>query len=446
MSTCSASQHGILERIANYIDEKTFFTALVSITFFVLFLFLYILHAYTFFGKIRIKDCATPTAPFGNLSDVIFHNDSWYMFLRKHYNRLRRKKLEYGGLYLFFKPSMLISDQALIERLILYQKENDEIFDNLISKDVIQNALEKMDPIFEECNQLLTREPYGHIFYKFFLNTSELLFGFIVDEKYLQNSIKEITSSSFKKYFSIAYSCFNNKNPYFYVKASIQRELESRKENDIKQNDILQNLSKVDSTAIENLSEIFIENIFYSTLSTILCLYELSQDDTIQEELVGEIRRLFAKEGKMQFEYLDRLPYMDAVVKESLRKWPPVPVEVIKNEQDIEGLPKNKNILYLLSIYGIQNHQDNFVDPEQYDPDRFLEDNVKETLFLPFGIGPHREIDRRLTTLNIKLAIISILSMYKVTIKSGYHLELDKTKMYIQPKNMPPLHFEFINH
>ncbi|CAH2006425.1 unnamed protein product [Acanthoscelides obtectus] len=140
----------------------------------------------------------------------------------------------------------------------------------------------------------------------------------------------------------------------------------------------------------------------------------------------------------MQFEYLDRLPYMDAVVK--------VPVEVIKMSKNIEGLPKIKTSWYLLSIYGIQNHQDNFVDPEQYDPDRFLEDNVKETLFLPFGIGPHREIDRRLTTLNIKLAIISILSMYKVTIKSGYHLELDKTKMYIQPKNMPPLHFEFINH
>nr|CAH7731832.1 unnamed protein product [Callosobruchus chinensis] len=65
----------------------------------------------------------------------------------------------------------------------------------------------------------------------------------------------------------------------------------------------------------------------------------------------------------------------------------------------------------------MQNHPDNFVDPEQYDPDRFLEDNVKETLYMPFWIGPHRDINHHLTTINIKLALIWILSKYKIKIQ-----------------------------
>ncbi|VEN52049.1 unnamed protein product [Callosobruchus maculatus] len=443
--SCTAAQPGILEAIASYIDEKTFFTTITSVTFAVLFLFLYILHAYTFFDKNNIKDCATPAAPFGNLNDVIFHKDSWYMFLRKHYNRLKRKKLPFGGLYLFFKPSILISDQILIERLILSQKENNEVLDTLFTKDVMQNTLEKIDSIYDECNELLNKQPCDRILNHFFVKTARLLFGFSIDDTKLENSMKGKSYSCFKHYLGVAYSCFKSKNIYSHITASIQQELQNRKKNDIKHSDILHNLTKIDSNVIENLSEIFIENILFSTLSTMLCLYELSQDDTIQEELVGEIRRLFAKKGKMQFQYLDHLPYMEAVVKETLRKWPPVPVEVIQNNQEVEGLPNNKNILLLLSIYGMQNHPDNFVDPEQYDPDRFLEDNVRETLFMPFGIGPQRDINHRLTTMNIKLALIWILSKYKVKIQPSYHLELDKTKVIIQPKVVVPLQFELID-
>nr|CAH7758855.1 unnamed protein product [Callosobruchus chinensis] len=445
MTSCAAPQPGILEAIANYIDEKTFFTAITSITFAVLFLFLYILHAYTFFDKNKIKGCATPAAPFGNLNDVIFHNDSWYMFLRKHYNRLKRRKWPLGGLYLFFKPSILISDQILIERIILCQKENDDEFDTLFSKDVMQNTLEKIDPICDECNELLNKQPCDRILYNFFLKTAKLLFGFSISDKNLEGIIKGKSCSSFKHYLGMAYSCFKSKNIYNHVKTAIQQELKNRKKNDIKNSDILQSLKKIDSKVIENLSEIFIENILFSTLSTMLCLYELSQDETIQEELVGEIRRLFAKKSDMQVDYLDHLPYLEAVVKETLRKWPPVPVDVIQNEQKVEGLPNNKNMLLLLSIYGMQNHPDNFVDPEQYDPDRFLEDNVKETLYMPFGIGPHRDINHHLTTINIKLALIWILSKYKVKIQPSCHLELDKTKVYIQPKTVVPLHFELID-
>ncbi|XP_036150303.1 cytochrome P450 6k1-like isoform X1 [Monomorium pharaonis] len=163
----------------------------------------------------------------------------------------------------------------------------------------------------------------------------------------------------------------------------------------------------------------------YETSSTVMAfsLYELAIHSEIQNRLRREILdALHETDGKITYDMVCSLQYLDMVVSETLRMYPPLPfldrltVETYKMPNSDLVLEKGTPVY--ISMLGIHYDPEYFSDPEKYDPERFSEENkrnIPSCAYIPFGGGPRICIGARMGLLQTKLGIITILSKYEVT-------------------------------
>lgn len=321
MSTCSSPPlHGILD----YLDENRFFSVLTTSTFVIIGIFLYIVSLYRFFEKEKIPSITQPSAPYGNIKDVIDKDTTIFELISKYYNKLKKRRCKYGGMYLFFRPGVVVTDTALVTDILLNKNifrdvnNNEEISGAYATTEIIEQYLEKSSNTIK-CNfvkSLQTNDgKFENMLYGLVVDSMCIIFG--LDRKDITNFIvtteNTITSSSFKYYFNLVYPYFKPHKSQEWNKI-IKSNLLNRKKNDIRKNDVLQILIDADENE-QNLLDIneFVKNILYSYYSSLYCLYELSNDIDIQKELIGEIRRFNNSDKNLK-----DLPYLNAVVKGKL--------------------------------------------------------------------------------------------------------------------------------
>lgn len=123
----------------------------------------------------------------------------------------------------------------------------------------------------------------------------------------------------------------------------------------------------------------------------------VAEHPDVQQALVDEILTVNSSrlDPTAQFTVKDynELRYMDRVIKECLRLYPPVPfIGRMINEDSWFGdrfIPKDSmaNVL----IWDLHRDPKQFPDPERFDPDRFLPENVEQRnpyAYVPFSAGP----------------------------------------------------------
>lgn len=158
------------------------------------------------------------------------------------------------------------------------------------------------------------------------------------------------------------------------------------------------------------------------TTATLLsgATYYLLTNKVALEKVCDEVRSTFQSEGNITFTSVTRLPYLNAVIEESLRLYPPVPVTLPRqtlpegNVVDGHFVPGNvRHIGHHLrdrnadqatkTTVGV-NHwsayrsKDNFRNPDQFIPERWLGDQVyaddQRAALQPFHIGPRNCIGK----------------------------------------------------
>jgi cytochrome P450 family 4 len=117
----------------------------------------------------------------------------------------------------------------------------------------------------------------------------------------------------------------------------------------------------------------------------------LSHHPEVQEKLFEEIQEFIGDED-FSMDIFNKMPYMDRVLKECLRLYPPVPfiARTLTEDLNHEGVffPKGTNVE--IFIYDIHRDPEVFPDPEKFDPDRFLPeecDKRNNFAFLAFSAG-----------------------------------------------------------
>ncbi|XP_063368824.1 cytochrome P450 4C1-like, partial [Cydia amplana] len=160
-----------------------------------------------------------------------------------------------------------------------------------------------------------------------------------------------------------------------------------------------------------------------STASTIgyaldlLAKYPHVQDKVHEEldEVFGDSDRLLQKEDLMRLKYLDR------VIKETLRLFPPAPFLIRKVEEEItlpsgRVLPAGSGIV--ASVWGTQRNPKYWgPDADAFDPDRFLPERAAlrhPCAFMAFSIGPRNCIGYQYALMSIKSALSSVLRFHRV--------------------------------
>ncbi|KAK0183124.1 hypothetical protein PV327_001194 [Microctonus hyperodae] len=164
---------------------------------------------------------------------------------------------------------------------------------------------------------------------------------------------------------------------------------------------------------------------FEPTSNTIaFCLYELSLNLDIQEKARQDISNAIKKnDGNLTYEALQEMTYLEAIITETLRKYPPAPITSRRCEYPYK-IPGTEIILpvgmrVVIPIYGIHHDPEYYPEPEKFNPDRFIDENIKTRYsytFLPFGEGPRNCIGIKFAMLQIKLGIISFLKRHEILI------------------------------
>ncbi len=155
--------------------------------------------------------------------------------------------------------------------------------------------------------------------------------------------------------------------------------------------------------------------------------YLLSTHPDVARRVWEELDRVLAGRTPTEAD-LERLPYLDAVLKETLRLYPTAPMTgrevVTRFESQGYELPKGTQIL--VSQWVVHRDRRYFPNPEAFDPSRW-EDDLKRKLpryaYFPFGGGPRFCIGMHFATLEAMLVLAIVCQRYRLDVEPGQRLE-----------------------
>ncbi|XP_046989030.1 cytochrome P450 6k1-like [Schistocerca americana] len=191
---------------------------------------------------------------------------------------------------------------------------------------------------------------------------------------------------------------------------------------------------------------------FETSASTIsYSLYELALHEDIQSNLQLEIDSVLQRhDGNITYDGIAEMSYLDKVVSETLRKYPPLSFlnrDCVKPYRIPDSdVVVDRGTGILISLFGLHYDPEHFPDPERYDPERFSEEQKAERnpyVYLPFGDGPHICIGKRLGLLQTKVGLVNILSKCSVrpTEKTTRHVTYNSRGVMLAPTKEIELKF-----
>lgn len=86
-----------------------------------------------------------------------------------------------------------------------------------------------------------------------------------------------------------------------------------------------------------------------------------------------------------------------------------------------------------LSVHGLHNDPNYWVDPEVFDPERFSDERrqtIEKMVYLPFGEGPRICVGMRMGLLQVKACFATLLRNYKLELSPKMQLPLKMSPHY----------------
>lgn len=131
----------------------------------------------------------------------------------------------------------------------------------------------------------------------------------------------------------------------------------------------------------------------------------------VEHRLLDELDRA-AREGPLTPERIGRLELLDAVVRETLRLQPVIPIvgRVLDKPARVGGFDLPAGTGVVCSIYLAQRRPSVYPDPRRFDPDRFLGKKFTPNEFFPFGGGIRRCIGMAFALYEMKMVLARVLT------------------------------------
>ncbi|KAJ1519326.1 hypothetical protein ONE63_004625 [Megalurothrips usitatus] len=159
-----------------------------------------------------------------------------------------------------------------------------------------------------------------------------------------------------------------------------------------------------------------------STLSFAVVCLALNAD--VQRRARAEVLAVDAEPGLAPLDRLNRLKYLERVLKETLRMYPITAIFSRTLGEDLH-LPAASTKQGLgVTVFAYQTHRDprHWPDPERFDPDRFLPERSAGRhpyAYIPFSAGPRNCIGQRYAMLQMKAVLAALLRAAELTPGEG---------------------------
>ncbi|XP_058793775.1 cytochrome P450 4C1-like [Phymastichus coffea] len=150
-------------------------------------------------------------------------------------------------------------------------------------------------------------------------------------------------------------------------------------------------------------------------------LFALGNEQKIQDKVYDELKEVFGSETRTATtKQMRQLKYLDMVIKEVLRFYPSVPSisRYVDTETVLDGYIIPKGTTLSVNIYMLHHNPEVWENPEKFDPDRFLPENIhskKWYAHVPFSAGPRNCIGQKFAYLELKTVLTAILRKWQVS-------------------------------
>jgi cytochrome P450 len=149
--------------------------------------------------------------------------------------------------------------------------------------------------------------------------------------------------------------------------------------------------------------------------------YLLSEHPEERAKLLGELEDVLGGRPP-EVADLDRLPYLEQVVKESLRLYPPAwsMGRYALGEFELEGYRFAAGTLVFLAPWVTHRLPEYWSEPERFRPERFAEGEPRaDFAYFPFGAGPRTCIGMPFAMLEARLLLATILQRFTPRLAPG---------------------------
>ncbi|CAH0687994.1 unnamed protein product [Spodoptera exigua] len=182
-------------------------------------------------------------------------------------------------------------------------------------------------------------------------------------------------------------------------------------------------------------------------------MYELAWNPQYQERLYEDILNLKRKIGNRGFDstVLTEIGYLDCVIKETLRIYPPMgwlDRIATKDYKIDDKLTIPAGTAVYVNGVSMQMDPEYFPNPEVFNPDRFLPENertITPYTFMPFGEGPRNCIGMRFAFQTLRQALAEVLLKYEIKVipdtPKPSEIEIEKNGMFYMPSGKMSVHF-----
>ncbi|UYV80962.1 TBXAS1, partial [Cordylochernes scorpioides] len=164
----------------------------------------------------------------------------------------------------------------------------------------------------------------------------------------------------------------------------------------------------------------------YDTTAVTLkfALHTLAHHQDVQDKVREEVRKVQGDKDIFDPDDVGKLTYMEQVLSEVLRLYPPSPMAVQRlasKDYEVNGKKIPKSIPFIVALDALHRSEKYWDNPEEFDPERFSPEqkaNIPAFVYQPFGAGPRMCIGMRMANMVDKALLALILSKFRLVATS----------------------------
>lgn len=178
--------------------------------------------------------------------------------------------------------------------------------------------------------------------------------------------------------------------------------------------------------------------------------YLLAQHPQVEQKLVAELQPYTTT--PLTLPQLAQLPYLEMVIKESMRLYPPAwaTTRIALEDFELGGYHIPKGSFLMTSMYAVHRDKRYWDEPDAFRPERFSpenEANIPKYAYFPFGGGPRVCVGNQFAMMEAQLILGTILQQYSLRLATNQPITpqplvtlrpLYGLPMTLQPRTVPP--------
>lgn len=158
-------------------------------------------------------------------------------------------------------------------------------------------------------------------------------------------------------------------------------------------------------------------------ISMAFTLFVLGHHMDIQAKVQEELDQVFDNEDdllEVNSEHLNQLKYLDAVIKEVNRLYPPGPTFARQLTSDVKlgsyTIPKDTDVWF--NVKALHLDENIYPEAKKFNPERFISESIK-TLhpygYAAFSLGPRNCVGQKFALIELKILLAHVLKKFTVT-------------------------------